>query len=143
MGRQSVYWACNFWVHCIVESGNLVYLKDFWRVDHPEVQKEGHVYRELQDAKVSNIAKMGRAGDVPMLPGDDKLEVVSSGIQRTKTQDYRSTCPHTQRALVLATKEANVSLEYALHQIKRGAAFTPKWISVCHAPGLIRLSLFA
>jgi Fungal protein kinase len=73
-----------------VESGNLVYLKDFWRVDHPEVQKEGDVYRELQDAKVPNIAKMGRAGDVPVSPDGDKLQVVSSRIQRTKTQDYLS-----------------------------------------------------
>jgi Fungal protein kinase len=73
-----------------VESGNLVYLKDFWRVDHPEIQKEGDVYRELQDAQVPNIAKMGRAGDVPLPSDGDKLEVVSSGVQRTRTQDYLS-----------------------------------------------------
>ena len=71
------------------ESGNLVYLKDFWRSDHPEIQKEGDVYHELHEAKVPNIAKMGRAGDVPLPPDGDKL-YVSPGVQRTRTQDYLS-----------------------------------------------------
>ena len=32
-----------------MESGSLVYLKDFWRVDHQDIQKEGGVYRELHN----------------------------------------------------------------------------------------------
>ncbi|KAI0273342.1 hypothetical protein BC834DRAFT_853395 [Gloeopeniophorella convolvens] len=48
--------------------GRLVYLKDFWRLDLPGMQKEGDVYRELEDADVSNIARMSRAGDVPLTP---------------------------------------------------------------------------
>ncbi|KAI0247320.1 kinase-like domain-containing protein, partial [Lactifluus subvellereus] len=73
-----------------VESGNLVYLKDYWRVDHPDVQKEGDVYRELHEAEVPNIARMGRAGDVPRISGRGGLEVSWPAVQRTKTQDYLS-----------------------------------------------------
>ena len=51
-----------------VERGNLVYLKYFWRADHPEILKEGmthdDVYRELHEVEVRNIAKLGRASDV-------------------------------------------------------------------------------
>ena len=70
-----------------VEIGELVYLKDFWRVDHPEIQKEGDVYHELHEAEVRNIAKMGRAGDVRLSINDDEVRA-SVGIQRTRTQDY-------------------------------------------------------
>ncbi|KAI0247322.1 hypothetical protein BJV78DRAFT_1246563, partial [Lactifluus subvellereus] len=73
-----------------VESRNLVYLKDYWRVDHPDVQKEGDVYRELHEAEVPNIARMGRAGDVPQILGRGELQVPWLGVQRTKTQDYLS-----------------------------------------------------
>ena len=65
-----------------VKRGDLVYLKDFWRFDHPERQKEGDVYRELHEAEVPNIAKMGPAGDVRHVQGS------STGSQRTRTQDY-------------------------------------------------------
>ncbi|KAI0273372.1 kinase-like domain-containing protein, partial [Gloeopeniophorella convolvens] len=44
-------------------TGGLVYLKDFWRLDLPGIQKEGDIYRELEGKNVSNIAKLGRAGD--------------------------------------------------------------------------------
>ena len=38
-----------------IETTILVYLKDFWRTDLPEIEKEGGVYRELHSAQVSNI----------------------------------------------------------------------------------------
>ena len=74
--------------------GKLVYLKDFWRVDHPEIQTEGDVYRELREADVRNIAKMGHAGDVRLTLEDGPIRA-SVGIQRTRTQDYlnQSWCP--------------------------------------------------
>jgi len=77
-----------------VERGELVYLKDFWRVDHPEIQKEGDVYRELHEVGVRNIAKMGRAGDVRSTINDGQI-CASVGVQRTRTQDYlnHSWCP--------------------------------------------------
>jgi hypothetical protein len=72
-----------------VENGNLVYLKDFWRVDHPDIQKEGDVYRELHEARVPNIAEMDRAGDVPLIcHHDGEFQVAARAIQRTRTQDY-------------------------------------------------------
>ena len=78
-----------------VENGNLVYLKDFWRVDHPEIQKEGDVYRELHEAQVPNIAEMDRAGDVPLVSRNGDLQVTVLAVQRTRTQDYvgRPWCP--------------------------------------------------
>ncbi|KAI0297791.1 hypothetical protein B0F90DRAFT_1669320 [Multifurca ochricompacta] len=59
---------------------------DFWRTDIPGIQKEGDVYRELHDAQVPNIAKFGRAGDVPLSP--EHTDVASFTTQRTRTQDY-------------------------------------------------------
>jgi serine/threonine protein kinase len=67
--------------------GELVYLKDFWRVDHPEIQKEGDVYRELHESEVRNIATMGRSGDVRLTITDGQVRA-SVGVQRTMTQDY-------------------------------------------------------
>jgi len=77
-----------------VERGELVYLKDFWRVDHPEIQKEGDVYLELHEAEVRNIAKMGRAGDVRSTTNDGQVRA-SARVQRTRAQDYlnHSWCP--------------------------------------------------
>ena len=77
-----------------IERGELVYLKDFWRVDHPEIQREGDVYRELHEAEVRNVAKMGRAGDVRSTINDGEVRV-PAGVQRTRPQDYldHSWCP--------------------------------------------------
>ena len=77
-----------------VERDNLVYLKDFWRVDHPEIQTEGEVYHELQKAQVPNIAKLGRAGDVRLTLEDGEAGA-SVCVQRTRTQEYlnHSWCP--------------------------------------------------
>ena len=77
-----------------IERGNLVYLKDFWRVDHPEIQKEGDVYRELLEAEVRNIAKLGHAGDVRSTIDDSEVHA-SVVVQRTRAQDYlnHSWCP--------------------------------------------------
>ncbi|KAI0273338.1 hypothetical protein BC834DRAFT_203931 [Gloeopeniophorella convolvens] len=67
--------------------GRLVYLKDFWRLDLPETPKEGDVYLELKKADVSNIARMRRAGDVPLNP--EFLRTSSKvAVQRTTTQDF-------------------------------------------------------
>jgi len=93
-----------------VERGELVYLKDFWRVDHPGVLKEGNVYHELHGAEVRNIAKLGRAGDVRSI--NDGQVRASVGVQRTRTQSYlnHSRCsdglvvePYVHYRLVLET----------------------------------------
>ena len=79
-----------------VENGNLVYLKDFWRVDYPDIQKEGDIYRELHEAEVPNIAEMDRAGDVPLISHlDNEIQVSAGAVQRTRTQEYvdREWCP--------------------------------------------------
>ncbi len=69
-----------------METTNLVYLKDFWRTDLPGIQKEGDVYRELHSAQVSNIARLGLAGDVPRTPGS--VDTEPGDVQRTRTQDF-------------------------------------------------------
>ncbi|KAI0273344.1 hypothetical protein BC834DRAFT_1037998 [Gloeopeniophorella convolvens] len=88
--------------------GRLVYLKDFWRLDLPGMQKEGDVYRELEDAKVSNIARMSQAGDVPLTP--ESSGTPSLPVQRTVTQDFVKGCygnprvePYVHYRLVLKT----------------------------------------
>ena len=70
-----------------VERGTLVYLKDFWRLDHPGKQKEGGVYHELHEAQVPNIAKLGPASDVLLAIGDGQAHR-SVVVQRTRTCDY-------------------------------------------------------
>jgi hypothetical protein len=69
-----------------VSGSNLVYLKDFWRTDLPDIQKEGDVYRELHDAQVPNIPALGPAGDVPLSPDDATTTPLA--VQRTRAQDY-------------------------------------------------------
>ncbi|KAH8977385.1 hypothetical protein EDB86DRAFT_2817875 [Lactarius hatsudake] len=74
------------------ETRNLVYLKDFWRTDRDGIQKEGDVYRELHDAQVSNIARLGLAGDVPLLPECGRTDCPA--VQRTMTQGFvKDWCP--------------------------------------------------
>jgi hypothetical protein len=65
-----------------VERDNLVYLKDFWRVDRPEIQTEGEVYRELHKADVPNIAKLGHAGDVRLMT--DEGQACASACPKDK-----------------------------------------------------------
>ncbi|KAH9174765.1 hypothetical protein EDB89DRAFT_469874 [Lactarius sanguifluus] len=75
---------------------NLVYLKDFWRTERDGIQKEGDVYRELHDAQVSNIAKLGLAGDVPLLPECGRTDCPA--VQRTMTQEFvKDWCPGRPR----------------------------------------------
>ena len=78
-----------------VENDNLVYLKDFWRVDHPNIQKEVDVYRELHEAQVPSVAEMDRAGDIPSISRNGEFQVTALAVQRTRTQDYvsRPWCP--------------------------------------------------
>ncbi|KAH9017118.1 hypothetical protein EDB83DRAFT_2571598 [Lactarius deliciosus] len=74
------------------DTTNLVYLKDFWRTDRDGIQKEGDVYRELHDAQVPNIARLGLAGDVPLLPECGRTDCPA--VQRTMTQEFvKDWCP--------------------------------------------------
>ncbi|KAH9017122.1 hypothetical protein EDB83DRAFT_192136 [Lactarius deliciosus] len=78
------------------ETTNLMYLKDFWRTERDGIQKEGDVYRELHDAQVSNIARLGLAGDVPLLPECGRTD--SPAVQRTITQEFvKDWCPGRPR----------------------------------------------
>ncbi|KAH9000867.1 hypothetical protein EDB86DRAFT_3101166 [Lactarius hatsudake] len=78
------------------ETRNLVYLKDFWRTDRDGIQKEGDVYRELHDAQVSNIARLGLAGDVPLLPECGRTDCPA--VQRTMSQEFvKDWCPGQPR----------------------------------------------
>jgi hypothetical protein len=59
-----------------LDTGQVVFLKDTWRIDLGGIQKEGHVYTFLHKHGVSNIAPLIRSADVP---GD---------YQRTWTQKF-------------------------------------------------------
>ncbi|KAH9051973.1 hypothetical protein EDB87DRAFT_1581999 [Lactarius vividus] len=94
-----------------LETTNLVYLKDFWCTDCDGIQKEGDVYRELHDAHVPHIARLGLAGDVPLLPECGRTD--SPAVQRTMTQQFVEGCnwcpgqprvdPYVHYRLVLET----------------------------------------
>ncbi|KAF8502737.1 hypothetical protein F5888DRAFT_1115378 [Russula emetica] len=84
---NSLFGRCTFgYIAYDVATSKLVYLKDFWRIDLPRIQKEGDVYRKLHDAEVPNIPTLGPAGDVPLSP--DHANTFPLAVQRTKTQDY-------------------------------------------------------
>lgn len=57
-----------------LQINRVVFLKDTWRIDLPNVVKEGEIYEELQNANVPHIAPFQRGGDIPH--------------QRTRTQDF-------------------------------------------------------
>ncbi|KAI9461158.1 hypothetical protein F5148DRAFT_983140, partial [Russula earlei] len=65
-----------------VEQNELVYLKDYWRTNFPGIEKEGDIYRDLKEAKVHYIPRLGPAGDMLSTP-EHPLDV-----QSTRTQDY-------------------------------------------------------
>jgi hypothetical protein len=44
--------------------GNVVFLKDSWRIDLPDIQPEGQVYQTLRDADVCNVPCCLASGDI-------------------------------------------------------------------------------
>ena len=84
---DALFGRCTFgYIAYDVAVPRLVYLKDFWRTDLPDIQKEGDVYRELHDAQVPNIPALGPAGDVPL--SLDHKNTIPFSAQKTRTQDY-------------------------------------------------------
>ena len=84
---DALFGRCTFgYIAYDVVGSRLVYLKDFWRTNLPDIQKEGDVYRELHSAQVPNIPKLGPAGDVPL--SLDREHIIPFSVQRTRTQDY-------------------------------------------------------
>jgi hypothetical protein len=66
---NALFSRCTFeYIAYNIITSKLVYLKDFWHTDLPEIQKEGDIYRRLHDAEVPNIPALGPAGDVPLSP---------------------------------------------------------------------------
>jgi len=75
-------------------SGTVVFLKDYWRIDAPGMEKEGDIYEELKKHRVPHIAPFDR--------GDDVLD------HRTVTQDLRG------EPWVYPTKEMSCHKHYRL-----------------------------
>jgi hypothetical protein len=46
------------------ETGEIVFLKDYWRVDVDGMEKEGDIYALLESKSVPNIAPFGKGNDV-------------------------------------------------------------------------------
>ncbi len=42
----------------------LVFLKDYWRPDANDIEKEGEIYRDLEDHRVLHIAPFGMGNNV-------------------------------------------------------------------------------
>jgi hypothetical protein len=47
-----------------METGEVVFLKDYWRADVDGMEKEGEIYRILESSRVPNIAPFGKGNDV-------------------------------------------------------------------------------
>jgi hypothetical protein len=47
-----------------MEKGNIVFLKDYWRVDVDGMNKEGDIYALLESNSVPNIPPFGKGNDV-------------------------------------------------------------------------------
>jgi hypothetical protein len=47
-----------------LENETVVWVKDYWRVDAPSIEKEADVYRELHRSGVPHIPRLSRGGDV-------------------------------------------------------------------------------
>ena len=81
-----------------VQTGATVFLKDTWRIDLPDMHKEGDIYERLKQANISRIA--------PFVCGADVRD------HRTRTEAYankpwalplsKALRPHRQYRLVLA-----------------------------------------
>ncbi|GBE82934.1 hypothetical protein SCP_0413210 [Sparassis crispa] len=63
-----------------------VFLKDVWRVDLPDIEKEGYIVQSLNDAEVANVPTMVCHGDV--LEVEDDGNAVRIERQQTKTDTY-------------------------------------------------------
>ncbi|KAI0319062.1 hypothetical protein OF83DRAFT_863265 [Amylostereum chailletii] len=48
-----------------MKTQKVVFLKDSWRIDQPDMLKEGEIYRRLHAGKVPHIPTLACAGDVP------------------------------------------------------------------------------
>ncbi|KAI0314641.1 hypothetical protein OF83DRAFT_1285421 [Amylostereum chailletii] len=82
----------------------VVYLKDCWRVNLPDIPKEGSVYRRLNEAKINHIPTLLCSGDVLKDMEDDDFSLDAEdaegsqeegfgdgeSYQDTRTQDYAS-----------------------------------------------------
>lgn len=79
-----------------VESGKVCYLKDTWRVDSPELMKEGDTYTVLHQNKVSRIAGVVAHGDlVPTAISGSRADTsVSNRSKRGSIPPYTSQCTH-------------------------------------------------
>jgi RIO-like serine/threonine protein kinase fused to N-terminal HTH domain len=47
-----------------ISEQKVVFLKDSWRIDLPDIQAEGNVYRTLRDAEVRNVPHCLASGDI-------------------------------------------------------------------------------
>ncbi|KAI0262353.1 hypothetical protein BC834DRAFT_829028, partial [Gloeopeniophorella convolvens] len=69
----------------------VVWIKDYWRVNLPSILPEGETYRRLMNAKVPHIPKIGPSGDVKDIRLTEPNLPISSGeLQRTRTSEYVS-----------------------------------------------------
>jgi hypothetical protein len=54
---------CGFKAYNVLQ-GTVVFLKDLWRIDLPDLQAEGQVYWMLRDTNVCNVPHCLASGDI-------------------------------------------------------------------------------
>lgn len=82
-----------------LQEKEVVYLKDTWRIDEPDIIHEGKIYAQLHEVQVKNIAPCLRAGDVRKHQTQTHTQRFNrSGWNRNVGKDPR---PHRHYRLVL------------------------------------------
>lgn len=83
----------------------LVFLKDYWRPDADDIEKEGEIYRDLEDHQVPHIVPFGMGNDVrdhktvTQAPNNEYIEGIIPTPQQTCLIHYRITLNVVGKAL--------------------------------------------
>lgn len=71
-------------------AGDVVFLKDTWRIDRPGMEKEGDIYCDLHDKKVPRISSLICAGDVCQGKGAHRTGLAVLTDQQPETDSSNS-----------------------------------------------------
>lgn len=84
----------------------LVFLKDYWRPDVDNIEKEGEIYRDLEKQKIPHIAPFGMGNDikghktVTQAPNDEREDGILPTPRQTRLSHYRMTLNIVGKSLI-------------------------------------------
>lgn len=83
----------------------LVFIKDYWRPDVDNIEKEGEIYRDLEEHKIPHIAPFGMGNDVrghktvTQAPNDERQRGIIPTPRQTRLIHNRNTLNIVGKAL--------------------------------------------